>query len=520
MDLRETFELLKQYTLPLVRFRWAMLGVAWVVAILGWIFVYTMPNQYGADARVFLDSETVLKPLLRGLTVESDVASDVIKISQALKSRPRLEALAREADLDVTAKDARAYESLIEGLNEDIQISRSGQDVYEIRFRHQNRETALNVVKILVNSFVEDTIGSGQADSNKAQKALLDELNDYERRMTEAEDRLRIFKQANIGLMPDERGDYYVRLREAEMRVSETRKKLRDAYRRRSAIEDRLTGQNPVLNKAGNAATPYDDDISRLQQRRASLLVTYTEKHPEVVQVTQQLASLVKDRDEMLAGGPPIIDGDPATAVLDLNPIYQNLKIQLNDAAIEAAQLEGELAGNEESATELRKLVTVIPEVEAELVKLDRDYAVVKQRYEEVLVRWENLQTSKRVSAGAESVKFQIIDPPFAAIEPISPPRSLFILASLVVAIGLSVGLTFIWSMMKPVVSTVYQLESYGLPVLESVHHCTTSGQWRTKLFPAALCLGALVVAGFVLAATANVTTPLLQDALGQIVST
>lgn len=48
------------------RNRWIALAVAWLVAILGWAWVAQMPKQYLATARVHVDSNSILRPLLRG----------------------------------------------------------------------------------------------------------------------------------------------------------------------------------------------------------------------------------------------------------------------------------------------------------------------------------------------------------------------------------------------------------------------------------------------------------------------
>ncbi len=72
----------------------------------------------------------------------------------------------------------------------------------------------------------------------------------------------------------------------------------------------------------------------------------------------------------------------------------------------------------------MKKLVDVIPQVEAELNRLNRDYDVVKARYSQMLQRWEDLQTGKRVKTGTDQVQFRIINPPFAPIDPDGPPRA------------------------------------------------------------------------------------------------
>src|ERR1700741_518208 len=85
------------------RFRWAALGIAWAVSIIGWLMLFAMPDMYEAKARVYVDTRTPLKPLLTGVAAEQDVESQLVMVRSALLGVPNLERVAREADLLVRA---------------------------------------------------------------------------------------------------------------------------------------------------------------------------------------------------------------------------------------------------------------------------------------------------------------------------------------------------------------------------------------------------------------------------------
>ena len=54
------------------RFRWTAIAAAWIFALFGWIMVDLMSVQYRATAKVYLDSNRVLGPLLRNMAVQPD----------------------------------------------------------------------------------------------------------------------------------------------------------------------------------------------------------------------------------------------------------------------------------------------------------------------------------------------------------------------------------------------------------------------------------------------------------------
>ena len=71
--------------------RWYGLAAAWLAAIIGVIVVYRIPNKYEASARVYVDTESLLRPLLGALAVQPNVDQQVGLISRTLLSRPNVE---------------------------------------------------------------------------------------------------------------------------------------------------------------------------------------------------------------------------------------------------------------------------------------------------------------------------------------------------------------------------------------------------------------------------------------------
>ena len=62
--------LVEQYLRAAWRRRWIGAAVAWLFCGVGWVGVYLVPNQYESTARLFVDADAVLTPLLRGLAAE------------------------------------------------------------------------------------------------------------------------------------------------------------------------------------------------------------------------------------------------------------------------------------------------------------------------------------------------------------------------------------------------------------------------------------------------------------------
>jgi polysaccharide chain length determinant protein (PEP-CTERM system associated) len=461
----------------MLRYRWHALALAWALAILGWLGVMVLPDTYEARAKVYVDTDTVLRPLLKGLAAENDVMTEVNMMSRALLSRPQLEKVARETDLYLRARTPRELEELTESLRMRISISVVPQapSLYAISFEDSDRAMAARVVQELLDSFVEDTLLVKRSDSSTAQRFLEQQIADLERRLREAEERLATFKQNNVGLMPGEQGDYYTRLQAALARQEKLRQDLEVAIDKRDEYQRKIEGEEPtfgLMNQMVESASPLAGQIADNRKRLETLLIQYTEKHPEVVALKERIALLEEQKkNEKTVTLPTTKTGELAAInSLDQNPVYQRMKIALTDAEVEVTETRSKLNEANEEVARLRALVNTIPEVEAQLARLNRDYEVNRAQHAQLLQRLESARLSENVEQSRDDVRFRVIEPPVAPFKPVSPNRPLFIAIVLLVAIAGGTGLAFLLHQVNPVFATRHSLrEATGLPVLGSI---------------------------------------------------
>ena len=145
------------------KYRWYSMGVAWAVVLIGFFVVYTLPNNYQASARVFVDTQSILKPLLSGMTTIPDVEQQVSIMSKTLLSRPNVERVMRMVDLDINAKSNQEKETYVNALMSEIKITgTASHDIYSITYANANPKLAKSVVESLLTIFIE---GSASTDS-------------------------------------------------------------------------------------------------------------------------------------------------------------------------------------------------------------------------------------------------------------------------------------------------------------------------------------------------------------------
>lgn len=472
------------------RYRWRAVGVAWLVCLVGWFMVYKMPNTYQANARIYVDTENAIRPLLQGIGQTTDVMSEVAIVTRQMVSRPNLAAVARETDLHLRAKSEAQFEGLLNGLQRKIVVQGGRDNIYRIEFEDTNRQTALAVVASLVDTFVERSLGANRDESSSAQEFLESQIEEYDRRLSEAEERLAKFKRENFQYMPEGNVDYFGRLQAARGALASTRNALNLALRKRAELERQLDGEEPVFglvgqsnNNAGQAAGPNAGRIASLERQLNELRLRYTDKHPRIIEILETI-ELLRAEDAAAPPPPQPERSIPAgTDPLDLNPVYQNIRIQLSNLDVEIAELRERASEQQGDVNELTRLVDTIPQVEAELSRLNRDYGVVQAKYEQLVQQLETAMIGEEADQSLDDVQFRIIDPPFSGIEPTGPNRPLFLTVVLVFALGVGAAVALAFNLLNPVVFDVRGATStFDLPVLGAVSLFETPGERRHRI--------------------------------------
>ncbi len=490
------------------RFRWVALIMAWVFAVTGWLFVYQMPEKYVATARIFVDSNSVLRPLLRGLAIQPNVNQRIAMMSRTLLSRPNLEKLMRMTDLDLEVQTDREKESFLTELRSAVTLSgdRGNASLYSLQVTDEDRDVAKRVVQALITVFIESSLSDKREDSSGAQDFLDEQISDYELRLIESEDKLAAFKQKHTGDLPNEGGGYYARLGEARSGLAETQLSMRELENRRDELQRQIEGEEPVFLSSGvtvSNGSPLDARIQSLYAQMDVLLARYTLRHPSLAQLQFLIDDLEAERDAQLEAAMSQ-GGSAAFPSLSGSPVYQGMRSMLAETNARIAELKVRVEDYKGRVVALEERVNNIPIIEAELMQLNRDYQVVSRQHQQLLSRRESARLSQDVEQNANDVTFRVVDPPFVPFRPSEPNKLLLNSLVLVVALGAGVAFALVVSLIKPVVGDQRSLTRLtGLPLLGSVTLIPTREE-RRQDFRALVAFAALAAVLFVVFAGVN----------------
>lgn len=479
------------------RYRWYAVILAWILALAGWTYVYLKPDQYEAYTRVYVDTQSVLRPLMKGLAVEPDLDQMVTMMSRTLISRPNLERVVQMTRLDNGLKSDEERNQLLGIVAERISIKSAGtKNLYRISYVDENPQVAKRVVEAFLELFVQRSRGEKREDADSARAFIDQQLENYRRTLTESEDAIMAFKREHLGLLPGEGPNFFARLvdtqnalRKAELELKEAENSA-DSIRRQLATASRNLSrpQDDALVAPALPESELDARISALEKKLDDLRLTYTEEHPDVVAIIPMIDQLKQRKVEELErlrrerDAEAKLVGEGASAAELKDPVYQELTVALTKAEANVAVLRTRAAEYRRRYAELRAAANAVPQVEAEYTQLTRDYEVNKARYDELLKRRESAEISGDLEETDAVMGFRVIDPPRLPLFPTGPGRHIMATLVLLAAIGGGIGGAWLIGQMRPTVVDERKLkEISGLPMLGTVVMAWTEAQKKRR---------------------------------------
>lgn len=474
-------DLVMQYVRGVWRHRWIAIAISWPLLIAGIMVVDQMKDRYKAETKVYIDTTSVLKPLLKGLAIQTDIQSNVQLMVRTLLSRPNLERSIRLMDMDINVETDEDMEKLLGKVRDRVDISgRKRSNSYTISYSDENPQKAKRMVQTFLDIFVEDTLGKSVSESDSAIAFLDKQIEKYDKLLQDAETRLETFKRKNVGVMPQDGANYFSKYQRLTDDLAKAELELSESINRRDKLKSQLDSIT-MIDKEDQVTSVYDSKIKEQEVRLDDLLLSYTEEHPDVINTRRVLSSLLlrkKEEQEEISN---------ETSVSLDNPVFQQIQVLLSKSEANISSLKARVETYRRSKQKLKKLVDVVPRIEAELKRLNRDYVVHKENYTSLVSRREKAKISEDVETSSDQVKFRIIEPPHVPLKASFPNRPLFDLLVLVLALGCGYGIGLLISLAQPVVYSASELKKItGLPVLGAINKFDTPevlSQRRRNLF-------------------------------------
>lgn len=450
------------------RRRWLLVATVWGVCIVGWVGVAFIPNSYESRTRVYVDTDAILTPLLKGLAINTAPESELKIVQETLLSSPNLDKVIDATPLNLSATSPALRQQLIENLQSHIKVSAEGRNLYMISYRNKNPQIARDVVAALLNIFMNRITRSNRANIVNAQTFLNSQIASVGAQLQAIEQRRAQFLKKYLDILPLESNGGISYLERARQTVTSLEARINDAMAKRQALQKELKVTPRVLTAgtaAGSPATGLSPAtrLAAAKQKLLELQTRYTDKNPDVVAAQRLVASLEKE-----VGHPSRGASAPDKGALS-NPVYEQVQLQLFENEASTSAWRSQLDRARKKLARMQVLAQAAPQVTAEYRNLERGYNVILKNYDELLARRQASRLTEAADTQADKVRLRVVDPPTVSNIPLQPSRFLLLSAVLVAGLGAGIVLAFILGQLDRSIWDVGRLGEFGQPVLGGI---------------------------------------------------
>jgi polysaccharide biosynthesis transport protein len=426
---------------------------------LGWFAVWSvswfLPSIYRSGTLILVEQPTVSQQYVVS-NVASDLQSRLDSLTQQVLSRTRLLRIIEKLNLFPKERHKLNLDEMVELMRKNIQIElvRSPEHdqltAFNIYFSADNPYVAQQVTTELTNILISENLEVRQQQSEDTTSFLQSQLDEARRTLAAQEARVRAFKDQHLGELPGQLQSNLQILSGMQTELqgeqdSLGRAKQQNAYLESLIGQYRSMAHNPKVVAASPAAVSgglpaVDQELSRLKAQLADLSSRYTDRHPDVRKVKDQIAKtermkaqleaeLAKKSADLPADKNP--DGGKDVASMEVESQLKANEIEMANRQRAISELQGRIA-------DYQSRLNRTPVREQELADITRDYDQSRTYYESLLAKRNQSELATNLEKRQQSEHFRIIDPPSLPIKPYSPNR--FKLNMIGLALGLALG--------------------------------------------------------------------------------
>ncbi len=428
---------------------------------------YFIPREYEAKSSIIIE-RNVINDLIKGVAITPSMKERIRVLRDTILSRSLILSVLRDMDLDTLAADNKELEAMIVDFQRRTSVKVKKSNLFIVSFQDKDPRLAMDYVNTLVRTYVNENVTAKREEAYGASRFLKEQVAFFKGKLDKAEDAIIKFRQdQGIYVAIDERS-LINEIKEYGNEIGKIKIRRKELIAKRKSIKKQIKGEEPysvaVINNMEGSNNLL---IASLQNRLNQLLVSYTENYPEVVKLRAEIEALKKQRSIQPAEKGTMNgmnSGD--SAISTINPIYQDLKQELNKIESEINALDAKEKMLGVMIKQKKKELRYVPEGKKKLADLEKERDSYKNIYEQLLMRLGQSEVSKQMEIADKATTFRIVEPATLPTIPVSPNRKALILAGIFFGFAGGFGVVFLRDSIDSSVKEVQTVKNIGLEVL------------------------------------------------------
>lgn len=478
------------------RRRWIMLGAMAAVMAGSLGYAWRRPVYYRSETRIIVESSSFLDDTLGGSALRDRTEERANAIRQLVESRSILQRIVEEFRLR-SVDSWMPLEDALKAIRSNLDVSKLSGNAFTIAYYAPEPQQAQAILRRLAEILIQTNQAAQRNLAVGKDQFLEQELQEAQQQLAVLEERIRQFKAAHLGELPEQAQANMNALNGLYSQLAALDASIERARDQQKALEFRLQEQKrlatlartlapqkiPAAPAAAEKPTPSALE-AQLQARRALLaeiVARYTDKHPDVQRITQEIREL----EERLAAMP-----DETLTPLGSKEAPQPAEAAATDptaglaSEAETAQVQFEIESlgrsierrEKEREALLRNIgvyqqrLNMAPAIEQEMLSLVRDYEAKQKQVESLQAKKFNAQMMANAAADKKFETYRILDDASLPEKPVPPTRLQIVLIGLAVSLGAGIGAAFVREYFEPSLADEDEAAAVlKIPVLVSV---------------------------------------------------
>ncbi|WP_045225723.1 GumC family protein [Methyloterricola oryzae] len=491
---------LQDYVAAFKRRKLQFIAIAGGIITLSLLVALFWPATYRSNAIILIEEQEIPSDLVRS-TITTYAAQRLQTINQRVMTRANLERIIEKFDLYAKARTKRPMEEVIEAMRDDLAFEpisaevidpRTGQPskatiAFSLSFDGKNPELVQQVANEITSLYLEENLKSRSQKTAETSHFLEEEAKQMGAYMTELEAKLAAFKEEHMHSLPDQKALTLQFIDKTERDLADIDTQVHSLEDRKFYLDGQLAQVQPessTITGSGERVLSPAERLKALKSSYLSLSSTHSEKHPDIVNMRQEIEALEKEvgggdvgtdqikelsklRTELASLRESSSDNHPdvirlrkqvekleaeinrgvtrenarriATSQPD-NPAYITLQVQRDTTAQDIAALAKKRKELQAKLTEYEARLGQTPDVERQYLSLLRDYDNAAAKYRELKAKEMEAHVAEQLEKKSKGERFSIIEPPMLPEKPVKPNRIAIAFLGFVLALAGGAG--------------------------------------------------------------------------------
>jgi len=484
----------QEYWEIFLRRRWYVIVPFTLSVIISVVSCFVLPKIYKATTVIIVEQQKVPEDYVKSISTNDERLGS---IQQEITSRSLLQAIVNDLGLDKGAGGTMAPDELLEIIRKNItiKVERDSRDIdaFSISYEGPDPHTVMLVTNKLASLIIEENLKVREEFVEGTSDFLDKELNGIKSQLEDQENKIRKYKEKNMGELPEQTTANLRTLDRLQLEQQTIGEALSSAKERRAVLlENNSKPASSVSDRAAGDRIQVMNPAHRLVQLKnelADLQTRYTDKYPDVIRLKNEIADL---ETKLKADGSKIKESNSEkTEEEGLKrqtgggevPLTDDFQAQYNQTVLEIRHLEERQRQIVAQMKAYEDRVENAPLREQQMLELMRDYENTKQHYQSLLDKKLNAQIAENLEKRQKGKHFRVLDPAILPTKPYKPDLFRIILMGFLAGISTGGGAAYLREMMDKSFKKAEDVETVlHLNVLASIPNLGESVKPKRKL--------------------------------------